>query len=148
MALLRPSLTNLVFVMVVRSWVVYVRLVRVSTMSLKERDFVTAARSLGASDRRLLLRHVAPNVVAPAVIVSTFQLAELIIVEASLSFLGLGVQPPMPSWGSMLREGREYLSSAWWLATFPGLAIILTALGTNMLGDSLRDFLDPRVRKL
>ena len=101
-----------------------------------------------ASDGRILFSHIAPNVIAPALVVSSFQLAELIIVESSLSFLGLGVQPPTPSWGSMLSQGREYISSAWWLVTLPGLAIIVTVLGANLFGDAVRDALDPRLRGL
>ena len=120
MALLEPGLLNLVIVLVLRSWVVYARLVRVAVLSMKQREFVTVAIALGASDGRILLRHILPNVVAPVLVVSSFQLAELIIVESSLSFLGLGVQPPMPSWGSMLSQGREYISSAWWLVDLSG----------------------------
>ena len=146
MALLGSSLTNLVIVLVLRSWVVYAQLVRVSVLSMKTREFVTVAVALGATGRRILFRHVAPHVIAPALVVSSFQLAELIIVESSLGFLGLGVQPPLPSWGSMLSQGREYLGSAWWLVTFPGLAIIVTVLGANLFGDALRDALDPRLR--
>jgi ABC-type dipeptide/oligopeptide/nickel transport system permease subunit len=146
MALLGGSITNLVIVLVLRSWVVYAQLVRVSVLSIKTREFVTVAVALGASGARILFRHIAPNVIAPALVVSSFQLAELIIVESSLGFLGLGVQPPTPSWGSMLSQGREYLGSAWWLVTFPGLAIIVTVLGANLFGDALRDALDPRLR--
>ena len=146
MALLQPSIGNLIVVLVLRSWVVYAQLVRVAVLSMKEREFVTVATALGASDLRIVLRHITPNIVAPALVVSTFQLAELIIVESSLSFLGLGVQPPVPSWGSMLSQGREYISSAWWLVTFPGLAIIVSVLGANLCGDAVRDFMDPRLR--
>lgn len=146
MALLRPNLGNLILVLVLRSWVVYARLVRASAMSLKHREFVQAARALGAADPRIIFRHIAPNVVASVLIISSFQLAELIILESSLSFLGLGVQPPIPSWGSMLSDGREYMTTAWWLATLPGLAIVLTVLGINLLGDALRDIFDPRLR--
>jgi peptide/nickel transport system permease protein len=146
MALLGTSVVNLVLVLVLRSWVVYAQLVRVSVLSMTAREFVTVAVALGASDARVLFRHIAPNVLAPALVVSSFQLAELIIVESSLSFLGLGVQPPTPSWGSMLSQGREYISTAWWLVTFPGLAIIVTVLGANLFGDALRDALDPRLR--
>jgi peptide/nickel transport system permease protein len=147
MALLGTRLSNLVIVLVLRSWVVYARLVRVSVLSIKEREFVTAARALGLDNWRILLCHVAPNVAAAAIVVSTLQLAELIIVESSLSFLGLGVQPPVPSWGSMVSQGRDYISTAWWLVTLPGLAIVLTVLGTNLLGDALRDILDPRLKR-
>jgi ABC-type dipeptide/oligopeptide/nickel transport system permease subunit len=146
MALLKPSLVNLILVLVLRSWVVYARLVRVVTRSAREREFVTAARALGGSGARIVFRHIAPNVVGPSIVVSSFQLAELIIVESSLSFLGLGVQPPTPSWGSMVSEGRAYISSAWWLSAFPGLAIVLMVLGANLTGDALRRALDPRLR--
>jgi ABC-type dipeptide/oligopeptide/nickel transport system permease subunit len=146
MALLKPSLLNLIVVLVLRSWVVYARLIRVVTLSAKERDFVTAARAVGGGGARIVFRHIAPNVVGPAIIVSSFQLAELIIVESSLSFLGLGVQPPTPSWGGMISEGREYVGSAWWLSAIPGLAIAVTVLGANLFGDALRRSLDPRLR--
>jgi ABC-type dipeptide/oligopeptide/nickel transport system permease subunit len=146
MALLKPSLANLIIVLVLRSWVVYARLIRVVTLSAREREFVTAARGLGAGSARIVFRHLAPNVVGPSIVVSSFQLAELIIVESSLSFLGLGVQPPTPSWGSMVSEGRAYITNAWWLSAFPGLAIVLTVLGANLFGDALRRALDPRLR--
>jgi peptide/nickel transport system permease protein len=146
MALFQPGVQNLIIVLVLRSWVVYAQLIRVAVLSMKQREFVTVATALGASPARIVVRHILPNVVAPALVVSTFQLAELIIVESSLSFLGLGVQPPLPSWGGMLSQGREYISSAWWLVTFPGLAIILTVLGANLTGDAVRDLLDPRLR--
>ena len=146
MALLKPSLANLIVVLVMRSWVVYARLVRVVTLSAKERDFVIAARALGGGAARIVFRHIAPNVMGPAIVVSSFQLAELIIVESSLSFLGLGVQPPTPSWGGMVSEGRAYVSSAWWLSALPGLAIVVTVLGANLFGDALRRSLDPRLR--
>jgi ABC-type dipeptide/oligopeptide/nickel transport system permease subunit len=147
MALLGTQISNLVIVLVLRSWVVYARLVRVSVLSTKEREFVTAARALGLGNWRIVWRHVAPNVAAATIVVSTLQLAELIIVESSLSFLGLGVQPPIPSWGSMVSQGRDYISTAWWLVTLPGLAIVLTVLGTNLFGDGLRDVLDPRLKR-
>ena len=146
MALLRPSLTNLMIVLVLRSWVVYARLVRVLTLSAREREFVTAARAMGSGAARIVFRHIAPNVVGASIVVSSFQLAELIIVESSLSFLGLGVQPPTPSWGGMVSEGRAYVGNAWWLSAFPGLAIVLAVLGANLTGDALRRALDPRLR--
>jgi ABC-type dipeptide/oligopeptide/nickel transport system permease subunit len=146
MALLRPSLTNLMIVLVLRSWVVYARLVRVLTLSAREREFVTAARAMGGGAARILFRHIAPNVVGASIVVSSFQLAELIIVESSLSFLGLGVQPPTPSWGGMVSEGRAYVGNAWWLSAFPGIAIVLAVLGANLTGDALRRALDPRLR--
>src|SRR5260370_36690080 len=127
MAFLKPSLLNLVIVLVLRSWVVYARLIRVVTFSAKERDFVTAARAVGDSGLRIVFRHIAPNVVGPAIIVSSSQLAELIIVESSLSFLGLGVQPSTPSWGGMISEGREHGGSARVLSRDPRPAVPPTA---------------------
>jgi ABC-type dipeptide/oligopeptide/nickel transport system permease subunit len=146
MALLKPSLVNLIIVLALRSWVVYARTVRSAVIPTKKREFVEAAVAVGASNRRIIFRHLVPNVIAPVIVISTFQLAELIIVESSLSFLGLGIQPPMPSWGSMLSQGREYANTAWWLAVFPGLAIMLTVLGANLFGDGVRDALDPRLK--
>ena len=125
---------------------VYARLVRVVTLSAREREFVIAARAVGGGAARILFRHIAPNVVGSCIVVSSFQLAELIIVESSLSFLGLGVQPPTPSWGGMVSEGRAYVGNAWWLSAFPGLAIVLAVLGANLTGDALRRALDPRLR--
>jgi len=146
MALLKPTLANLILVLALRSWVVYARTVRGSVLVAKQREFVEATVALGATDRRIITRHITPNVIAPIIVISSFQLAELIIAESSLSFLGLGVQPPTPSWGGMLSQGREYLTSAWWLGVFPGLAIILTVLGINLFGDALRDAMDPRLK--
>jgi ABC-type dipeptide/oligopeptide/nickel transport system permease subunit len=146
MALLKPTLANLILVLALRSWVVYARTVRSSVLVAKQREFVDATVALGASDCRIIACHITPNVIAPIIVISSFQLAELIIAESSLSFLGLGVQPPTPSWGAMLSQGREYLSSAWWLGVFPGLAIILTVLGINLFGDALRDAMDPRLK--
>jgi ABC-type dipeptide/oligopeptide/nickel transport system permease subunit len=148
MTLLGTHLSNLIVVLVLRSWVVYARLVRVTVLSMKEREFVTAARALGMGNWRIVLRHVAPHVATATIVISTLQLAELIIVESSLSFLGLGVQPPHPSWGTMVSQGRDYISTAWWLVTLPGLAIVLTVLGTNLFGDGLRDVLDPRLTRV
>jgi len=145
MALLKPTLANLIIVLALRSWVVYARTVRSSVLVVKRSEFVEATVALGASDGRIITRHLTPNVIAPIIVISSFQLAELIIAESSLSFLGLGVQPPTPSWGGMLSQGREYLTSAWWLGVFPGLAIILTVLGINLFGDALRDAMDPRL---
>ena len=146
-ALLRPSLPILILVLFIRSWIIYGRLIRASALSTRAREFVLAAVVSGATPTRVLLRHIAPSALHLVVIISTFQLAELIILESSLSFLGLGVQPPTPSWGSMLSEGRPYMTTAWWLAAFPGLAIVLTVLGANILGDALRDWLDPRTKR-
>lgn len=146
MALLKPSLTNLVILLALPGWMVYARTTRAVVLGLKRREFVEAAHALGASDRRIIFAHLAPNVLTPIIVISSFQFAQIIIAEASLSFLGVGVQPPMPSWGSMLSQGREYLSTAWWLGVFPGLAIMIAVLGTNMFGDGLRDALDPRLK--
>jgi peptide/nickel transport system permease protein len=142
---LGPSLRNIIIVIGVSSWVVYARVVRGEVLSIREREFVQAAIALGSRDGRVLLRHVLPNAFTPWLVVATLDMARVIVIESALSFLGLGVQPPTPTWGGMLADGRVYLSTAWWLATFPGLAILVTVLGINLLGDGLRDTLDPRL---
>ena len=147
LSVLGPGLGNLILVLVVSGWITYARIVRGETLSLKHRDFVEAARALGALDRRLIWRHVLPNVWAPIAVVATFSVARTIIAEASLSFLGLGVPAPAPSWGAMLDEGRNYITTGWWLALFPGTAILIVVLVINLLGDWLRDALDPRVER-
>ena len=144
LSVLGPGLGNLILVLVVSGWITYARIVRGETLSLKQRDFVEAARALGALDRHLIWRHVLPNVWAPIAVVATFSVARTIIAEASLSFLGLGVPAPAPSWGAMLDEGRNYITTGWWLALFPGAAILIVVLVINLLGDWLRDVLDPR----
>lgn len=141
-----PALHNIILALAVTGWVGYARLVRAQVMSVRERDFVTAARSLGAGSPRILLRHILPNVMAPVIVQATFGLAGAILAEASLSFLGLGAPPGTPSWGAMLDEGTQFLLIAPHLSTFPGLCIMLTVLGFNLLGDGLRDRLDPRLR--
>jgi len=143
---LGPSLTTIICVIGVSSWVVYARIVRGAALSLREREFVQAAQALGSRDGRILMRHVLPNVFTPWLVVATLDMARVIVIESALSFLGLGVQPPTPTWGGMLADGRVYLSTAWWLATFPGLAILITVLGINLFGDGLRDTLDPRLK--
>jgi peptide/nickel transport system permease protein len=143
---LGPSLTTIICVIGVSSWVVYARIVRGATLSLREREFVQAAQALGAGDGRILVRHILPNVFTPWLVVATLDMARVIVIESALSFLGLGVQPPTPTWGGMLADGRVYISTAWWLATFPGLAILVTVLGINLFGDGLRDTLDPRLK--
>ena len=143
---LGPSLRNIIIVIGVSSWVVYARVVRGEVLSIREREFVQAAIALGSRDGRVLLRHVLPNAFTPWLVVATLDMARVIVIESALSFLGLGVQPPTPTWGGMLADGRVYLSTAWWLATFPGLAILVTVLGINLLGDGLRDTLDPRLK--
>jgi peptide/nickel transport system permease protein len=145
MAILGPGLQNIVIVLSLTSWVLYARIVRGEALSLRSREFVVAARSVGVRETRILLRHVLPNVLAGVIVVATFSIAQAIIAEASLSFLGIGVPPPTPTWGNMLAEGRDYVSTAWWLATLPGIAIMFTLLGINLLGDRLRDVLDPRL---
>jgi peptide/nickel transport system permease protein len=141
-----PSLTTIIVVIGVSSWVVYARIVRGAVLSVREREFVQAARALGSRDLRVLARHVLPNVLTPWLVVATLDMARVIVIESALSFLGLGVQPPTPTWGGMLADGRVYISTAWWLATFPGLAILITVLGINLFGDGLRDTLDPRLK--
>jgi peptide/nickel transport system permease protein len=147
LSVLGASLLNVVLVLGVTGWVTYARIVRGETLSLKHRDFVEAARALGARDGEILRRHILPNVLPPISVVATFSVARTIIAEASLSFLGLGIPPPAPSWGAMLDEGRNYLTTGWWLALFPGLAILAVVLGINLVGDWLRDALDPRVER-
>ena len=142
---LGPSLRNIIIVIGVSSWVVYARVVRGEVLSIREREFVQAAIALGSRDVRVVVRHVLPNAFTPWLVVATLDMARVIVIESALSFLGLGVQPPTPTWGGMLADGRVYLSTAWWLATFPGLAILVTVLGINLLGDGLRDTLDPRL---
>ena len=143
---LGPSLLNVILVMAVTRWVQFARIVRADVLSIREREFVSGARARGNRSARLLLRHVLPNALTPIIVVATLELAFMIIYESALSFLGLGVQPPTPTWGWMLSDGRNYVATAWWLATFPGLAIMLTVLAVNLLGDWLRDTLDPRLK--
>jgi peptide/nickel transport system permease protein len=145
-AVLGPSLRNIIFVLGITSWVSYARVVRGEVLTLRTRDFVEAAKALGGSGVRIVLGHLLPNVLTPVIVIATLEMARMVILESALSFLGLGVQPPTPTWGGMLADGRAYLSSAWWLATLPGLSIMLTVLGINLLGDWLRDVLDPRLQ--
>jgi peptide/nickel transport system permease protein len=143
---LGPSLGTIIVVIGVSSWVVYARIVRSAVLTLREREFVQAALALGGGDGRIVLRHILPNALTPWLVVATLDMARVIVIESALSFLGLGVQPPTPTWGGMLADGRVYISTAWWLATFPGLAILVTVLGINLFGDGLRDTLDPRLK--
>ena len=143
---LGPSLRNIIVVIGVSSWVVYARVVRGEVLSIREREYVQAAVALGSRHGRVLRQHVLPNTFTPWLVVATLDMARVIVTESALSFLGLGVQPPTPTWGGMLADGRVYLSTAWWLATFPGLAILITVLGINLFGDGLRDTLDPRLK--
>ncbi len=137
----------LMIALIVQRWIPYCRVARGQALSLRTRDFVDAARSLGASDPRIIWFHILPNLLQAALVIGTFAMASAIISEASLSFLGLGVPPEIPTWGSMLADGRTYISTSWWLALFPGLCIFFTVLGINMLGDGMRDIFDPRLKR-
>jgi peptide/nickel transport system permease protein len=145
-AVLGPSLTNMVIVLGVADWPLYARVIRVETLALRERDFITAGRALGMSHLRLIFRQILPNLVSVIIVIATLQVARVIILESFLSFLGLGVQPPTPAWGNMLGEGRVYMLNSWWIAAFPGLAIFVTTLVINLMGNALRDWLDPHMR--
>lgn len=144
-AFLEPSLSNIMIVIGLTSWMGVARLVRAETLSLREREFVDAARLAGCSTARILARHILPNALAPVLVSATLGVAGAILVESGLSFLGLGVQPPDASWGNMLMDGKSSMETAPWLSLYPGLAILLTVLGYNLLGESLRDLLDPRL---
>jgi peptide/nickel transport system permease protein len=141
-----PSTTNLVIVLALTSWLRYARIIRGQVLALREREFVLSAHAIGAGTWRIMIKHLLPNVMTPALVIGTLELARIIIMDAALSFLGLGVQPPNPSWGRMLADGRVYISTAWWIVTFPGIAILLTVLSVNFLGDWLRDYFDPKLR--
>jgi len=143
---LGPSLRNIIIVIGITSWVDYSRVVRGEVLSIKNKEFVDLARIAGCSTFRIILKHILPGVANSLIVLGTLMLGRIIIFEAALSFLGLGVQPPTPSWGIMLADGRQYLTFAWWLATFPGIAIMMVVLGTNLVGDWLRDTLDPKQR--
>lgn len=145
-AVLGPSFGNLIIIVGLSGWVTYARIVRAQVLTIKEREYVLAIRGLGGSTGRILTRHVVPNTLAPFLVITTLELARTILLESTLSFLGLGIQPPTPSWGGMLSEGRGYLDSAWWISAFPGLVLMLTALVVSRVGDWLRDVLDPTLR--
>ena len=147
MAFLGQGLFNLILALVAQRWIPYCRVVRGQTLSLRNRDFVTAAQCLGASNRQIITRHIIPNLIQTSLVIGTFAMASSIIAEASLSFLGVGVPPVIPTWGTMLADARIYISTAWWLPLFPGLCIFVTVLGINLLGDALRDILDPRLKR-
>jgi peptide/nickel transport system permease protein len=147
MAFLGQGLENLILALVSQRWIAYCRVSRGQALSLRSREFVDAARSLGARHARIIARHIMPNLLPSALVIGTFSMASAIISEAALSFLGLGVPPEIPTWGSMLADGRTYISTSWWLALFPGLCIFFTVLGINLLGDGLRDILDPRLKR-
>ncbi len=145
-AIVGLGLQNIILSLSAAGWVVYARVVRGEVLSVKQRDYVQAAAALGMSRSRLLFRHVLPNVAPSIIVVASLQFSSFIVAEAAISFLGFGIQPPTPAWGSMLSESRDFLYVAWWLAAFPGAALALTALGVNLLGDWLRDTLDPKLR--
>jgi peptide/nickel transport system permease protein len=148
LVVLGAGVWNLVLVLGVGQWVTYARIVRADTLSLREKEFVEAARALGDSTLSIIFRTILPNILAPLTVIASFNVASVILSEAALSFLGLGVPPSVPTWGSMLAESRDTLiANKWWLAVFPGVAIMLTVLSFNILGDWLRDFLDPRLRE-
>lgn len=144
-AVLGPSLVNMIIVLGVADWPLYARLIRAETLAIREREFVLAGRALGMSHLRIVFRQILPNLVSMIVVIATLQVARVIILESFLSFLGLGVQPPTPAWGNMLGEGRLYMLNSWWIATFPGLAIFVTTLAINLMGNALRDWLDPHM---
>ena len=143
-AFLTPSIWNIMIVIGLTSWMGVTRLVRAEFLSLREREFVMASQTLGAKDRRLIFKHLLPNSLTPIIVSSVLGVASAVLIESGLSFLGLGVQAPQASWGNILTDGKEYIQFAWWLSLFPGLAILITVLGYNLLGEGLRDALDPR----
>jgi ABC-type dipeptide/oligopeptide/nickel transport system permease subunit len=145
-AVLGPSLVNMIIVLGVAGWPIYARVVRAETMAIREREFVLAGRALGMSHARIVFRQIVPNLVSAIVVIATLQVAQVIILESFLSFLGLGIQPPTPAWGNMLGEGRVYMLNSWWIATFPGVAIFITTLAINLMGNALRDWLDPHMK--
>lgn len=145
-AVLGVSFGNMVIVMGLTSWMIYARTVRAGVLSIKQREFVLSARSIGARDVRLMLHHILPNLLTPVIVLFTLEVPRLILVEAGLSFLGLGAPASIPTWGKMMADGRAYLSVAYWIVTFPGIALMWTVLGINLFGDGLRDALEPRLR--
>lgn len=146
-ALLEPSIWYIMLIIGITGWMGVARLVRAEVLSIKERDYITAARSIGASNTRIIFRHILPNAAAPVLVAATLGVAGAILTESALSFLGIGVQPPTPSWGNILTSGKDYLEFAWWLSLFPGVAILVTVLAYNLLGEGIRDALDPRLQR-
>jgi ABC-type dipeptide/oligopeptide/nickel transport system permease subunit len=145
-AVLGPSLINMIIVLGVADWPLYARVIRAETLAIREREFVLAGRALGMSHGRIVFGQILPNLISVIVVIATLQVARVIILESFLSFLGLGIQPPTPAWGNMLGEGRVYMLNSWWIATFPGLAIFTTTLAINLMGNALRDWLDPHMK--
>jgi peptide/nickel transport system permease protein len=146
-AAIGASIPNLIITLGITRWVSYARLIRGGALSAREEDFVLSATAIGARPPRILFKHVLPNVVSPVIILATLHIGQMIIYESSLSFLGLGIQPPTPSWGGMVSSGREYLNTSWWISTFPGFAIAATVLLSGLVGDAVRDALDPTFRE-
>jgi peptide/nickel transport system permease protein len=146
-AALGPSLENAIIAMVVIWWPRYARVSRGQVLAIREIDYVTSARALGASPVRIMIRHILPNCISPIVVQATLDLGEVVLTAATLSFIGFGAQPPVPEWGAMISVGRNFIRDYWWYPTFPGLAILLTVMGFNLLGDAVRDVLDPRLRR-
>ena len=146
-AFMEPSIFNIMAVIGLTSWMGITRLVRAEFLSLKERDFVLAEKAIGASHPRIIFVHILPNAMAPVLVSATLGIAAAVLTESALSFLGIGVQPPTPSWGNMLTQGQNVLGIAWWLSFFPGMAILVTVLGYNLLGEGIRDAIDPRLRQ-
>lgn len=144
-AIVEPGISTIMIVIGVTGWMDVARLVRAEFLTLKEREFISAARVIGASDFRIIFRHILPNALSPVFVAATFGIAGAILIESSLSFLGLGVQPPEPSWGNILTSGKDNITVAWWLSVYPGLAILFTVLSYNLVGEGLRDALDPRL---
>ena len=145
-AIVGPSLRNLIIVLAINGWLIFARIVRGITLSLREEEFVEAARAIGSPDRRLIFRHILPNLISPILTIAVIEVARLILAEAALSFLGLGIQPPASSWGLILAQGRDYMLTSWWLVTFPGVAIALTVLFINLMAGWLRSLADPQQR--
>ena len=143
-AVMGPSLLNVILILGITGWVVYYRVMRADTLSIKQRIYVEASKALGANNGWIIIRHILPNALASIIVIGTLLMASVITGEAGLSFLGLGIPPIIPTWGNMIAGGREYLQDAWWLSVFPGLAISITVLGVNLIGDWLRDLFDPR----
>ncbi|MCZ8511450.1 ABC transporter permease [Paenibacillus filicis] len=146
-AVVGGGMKNLILVLGITGWVPYARVIRSEVLSIRTSDFVVAAQTIGANDSRILFRHILPNIYAPIITIGTFQIASAIISESSLSFLGLGIPANIPSWGSMLSQGQLYINTAWWITVFPGFSLMLVVLAINLLGDTVRDYMDPKTRK-
>jgi len=146
MAVFGPGIMSMFVAFTISGWPIFAKITRGIVLSIREQEFIEAARAIGCSNIRIIIRHILPNVLPYIIVLATLQLSGMILTEAGLSFVGIGIQPPTPSWGNMLGEGRAYLSNAWWLATFPGIALMITVLGANLLSDGLQLVVDPRAR--